>query len=330
MTELMSLPITAATLSAYGSWAELERELADVGCGGVEAIWGGEDVPGDFPTGMAVGYHLTFYPDWLDFYLEDRDALLEKFGDRETVQKFYGGWGRERLMELYRQDLRRAKALGAAYVVFHVSDVSIEEGYSYRWRHSHQQVIDASVEIANALLADEDGTFAFLVENQWWPGFTMTEPRLTERLLSGIHYQNVGIMLDTGHLMNANPDLRTQEEGVAYIRRMLDAHGSLCAAIRGLHFHQSLSGAYVKTHTGAVPGDLPRDYFQRYAQNYRHILRIDQHAPWGTAAASELVEELAPRWLTHELAAGSRQERREKILAQRQALGWCRGADNEG
>lgn len=322
MLELMSLPITAYTLREYGDWGTLRRELVDLGCSGVEAIWGGEDIPIDFPEEMAVGYHLTFYPDWLDFYLEDQNALLEKFGTMEMVKKFYGGWGQECLLNLYREDLHRAKALGAQYVVFHVSDVSIDEGYTYRWLHSHEQVIDASTEIANILLAEEKGNFAFLVENQWWPGFTMTQPRLTERLLSGINYQNVGIMLDTGHLMNANLDLRTQEEGVAYIHRMLDAHGSLCTAIQGIHFHQSLSGAYVKAHTGAVPEDLPQDYFQRYAQNYRHILRIDQHHPWGTPAASELVERLCPQWLTHELATEGRCDRRAKIIDQRKALGW--------
>ena len=51
-----------------------------------------------------------------------------------------GIWGLnpEILLKQYQQDLERAASLNAEYVVFHVSDVSIEEGYTYRWLHSNQ------------------------------------------------------------------------------------------------------------------------------------------------------------------------------------------------
>lgn len=116
-------------------------------------------------------------------------------------------------MRVYRDDLERARTVGVKYVVFHVSDVSIEEGYTYQWRHSSEEVIDAAVEIVNALLREED-EFDFLLENLWWPGLTMTEPELTQRLLEGVYYPKKGLMLDTGHLMNAKQSLTTQREGV--------------------------------------------------------------------------------------------------------------------
>ena len=94
----------------------------------------------------------------------------------------------ETLLSLYRADLQRAAALDAAYVVFHVTDVSIEENYTYRWLHTNEEIIDAAAELINLLLGDADWPFAFLVENQWWPGFTLTEPENTARLLEGIRY----------------------------------------------------------------------------------------------------------------------------------------------
>lgn len=87
--------------------------------------------------------------------------------------------------------------LGAHYVVFHVSDVSLEEGYTYRWLHTNQEVIDAAVEVVNLILGEERWPFEFLVENQWWPGFTFTEPEETARLLEGIRFAGKGILLDT-------------------------------------------------------------------------------------------------------------------------------------
>ena len=119
------------------------------------------------PAELILGYHLIFYPDWLDFYRDDRAALKQKFGSLEVTASFYGGLGPDTLLEQYRADLRRAVNLGARYVVFHVSDVSLEEGYTYRWLHTNQEVIDAAVEVVNLILGEERWPFEFLVENQW-------------------------------------------------------------------------------------------------------------------------------------------------------------------
>ena len=184
MDTLMSLPMTASVLTEYG---DLEEACRSCGCDGLEGVWGGEELPCTVPQALHVGYHLTFYPDWLDFWRGDRAALTEKFGSEEVWRSFYGGpEGRETLLRLYREDLDRAVTWGARYVVFHVSDVSVEEGFTYHWRHTHEEVIDAAAAVINLLLGDRAWPFDFLVENQWWPGFTFTEPELTRRLLDGI------------------------------------------------------------------------------------------------------------------------------------------------
>lgn len=76
--------------------------------------------------------------------------------------------------------------------------------------------------------------------------------------------------------MNTNTRLRTQAEGAAYIQTMLERHGSLARWVRGVHLHQSLSGAYVEAHTGAVPFGLPGDPAERFGVSYRHILQISR------------------------------------------------------
>ena len=238
----------------------------------------------------------------------------------ETAKRFYGGWGRDTLLELYRADLDRAVQLGAEYVVFHVSDVSIEEGYTYRWLHTNEEVIDSAAEAVNALLDGQDWHFDFLMENQWWPGFTFLEPKETARLLERVHYHRRGILLDTGHLMNTNTKLRTQAEGAAYIRAMTEQHGSLAREIRGIHLHQSLSGAYVRNHTGSLPGNLPEDYMARYSVNYGHIQRIDQHLPWSDPAIIPVLAQINPKYVTHELSCGNRQQRWDAVCQQRELL----------
>lgn len=302
MIQSINFPLCAGTLAQYGGWQRLRQSLDALGVDGVEGIWGGEAFPPDLPDGLVNGYHLTFFPDWLDFYRWNTAELCRKFGSLETVRAFYGG-ERECLLELYKADLQRAVELGARYVVFHVSDVSIEEGYTYRWLHSDEAVMEASLELINAMLEGVKPTFDFLVENQWWPGFTFTEPEKTARLLDAIRYPRKGIMLDTGHLMNSFQDLRTEAEGAERIMAMLDRHGDLGRYIRGVHLHQSLSGEYVQTHTGAIPEGLPEDYMELFSANYAHVEAIDQHQPWTDPAIGDVLRQIAPRYLTHELSA---------------------------
>ena len=207
-------------------------------------------------------------------------------------------------------------------MVFHVSDVSIEEGYTYQWEHKSKEIIDAAAEALNLLLGERNFDFALLLENQWWPGFTFTEPALTARLLDAVAYPNKGIMLDIGHLMNTNLSISTQAEGADYLHEVLDVHGPLRTYIRGIHLHQSVSGAYVKANTGKLPGDLPADYLERFAYSYRHILRIDTHRPWTHPSIRSVVERIRPEYLVHELSAAGRKERDQAISLQRRALGW--------
>ncbi len=79
-----------------------------------------------------------------------------------------------------------------------------------------------------------------------------------------------------------------------------------------MHLHKSLSGDYVRRHTGRVP-PLPEDYFQRYGVNYTHILRIDRHEPWTDPAVCGVIRRVGPEFLTNELAAKNRADR-ERVL----------------
>ena len=320
MMNLISFPIYADNLVQYRDMEDLWQELRELHCDGMEGLWGEEEFPDSFPSEAVIGYHLMFYPDWLDFYRGDRQALERKFGGMDAVRQFYGGDSRDDMLAQYRADFLRAEQLGAKYVVFHVSDVSIEEGYTYRWLHSSREVIDASAEVLNTLLSEKTWPFEVLVENLWWPGFTFTEPDETARLLDAIRFQRKGIMLDIGHLMNTNRELRTQSEGAAYIHRLLDEHKELARQIRGIHLHHSLSGEYVGAHTGVLPEDLPQDYTQRFVYSYGHVLQIDQHRPWTDPCVYELVDRIAPEYLVHELPSFSRTERRNAVETQMNTL----------
>lgn len=320
MLQSLSLPLSEDLCSELGGWNGLLHDLNSAGLDGVEGIWSGTDELTALPEKMLVGYHLTFFPDWLDMYRRNDAALKAKFGSIEAAERFYGGLGKEHLISIYRQDLSRAKALKAKYVVFHVSDVSLEEGYTYRWLHSDEEVIDCAAECVNELLDGEDRSFDFLLENQWWPGFTFTNPKLTRRMLSAVEWPRRGIMLDTGHLMNTNLSLKTELDGVDYILHMLNEHGKLCRFIKGLHLHQSLSGGYASAKLGSLPDSWPDDYTERFCASYEHILRLDRHEPWTESRAFEIIRRIEPMYLTHELSGTNLSARLAAAKKQMQAL----------
>lgn len=96
MYQMMSLPLYSGTFQEYDSWRDLGQELERLGCDGIEGVWGGEDLPKDLPAELILGYHLIFYPDWLDFYRDDRAALKQKFGSLEVTATSMAGWGQIR------------------------------------------------------------------------------------------------------------------------------------------------------------------------------------------------------------------------------------------
>ena len=320
MLELLSFPVFQGCLAPWGGAAGLARACANLGCAGIEPVWGDDSPAGLLPRGLAVGYHLTFWPDWLDFWQGDEAALARRFGSLDAARAFYGGRGPEALIAAWQADLRRALDLGARYAVFHVADATIEEMFLYSFRRRDEEVADAAADALNAVLAGVTRPFTLLLENQWWPGLTLRRPEIAARLLERVRWPDVGFMLDTGHLLCTNPDLRTEAEGAAFLLRVLDGLGPLAARVRGLHLHCSLSGAYVRAHTGMLPPDLPDDYLGRYARNYAHVLQIDRHQPWTDGAVSAVVARVAPDWLVHELPGPDPAARMAAVRTQRAAL----------
>lgn len=304
MITSINSPVDAFYRDLAGGWDALANKVRELGCDGIEGIWSGSEIPEDFPEELMTGYHLTYFPEWFDFYRGNKDKVRAHFPDDASLTLAFGGTDPACILKRYREDLARALKTRPAYLVFHVSDVSDEECFTYRWLHTDVEVIDASVEIINELLKDVPPAFDFLVENQWWPGFRFTDPAMTERLLKGIRYERTGILLDTGHLMNNNRKIRNQKDGIRYILEMLDLHGFLAQSVKGIHFHQSLSGAYTCTHIGKLPEDCPKDYLGQFEKTYGHILQIDLHRPWTEPSCVKILDRVRPDYLTHEMAGG--------------------------
>lgn len=268
------------------------------------------------------GVHLKFWPSWLDFWRGDRAELLRQLGTKENIIATYGGLEREDWLNLYRTNIREAKEVGAKYIVFHVCHNRQAEVFDWQFSASDQEVIEGAIEVVNELVDEIPPDMTLLFENLWWPGLTLLDKNMLSLLLKNVRHPNVGIMLDTGHLMNTNQELLSQEEGIDYIIEVLTKLGDFRQYIRGVHLHYSLSGAYVKqakTKERSEPS---------LSELFSHVLKIDQHLPFTVKQAKKIIELVQPDWLVHEFVQLSLEDWEEKIAIQQQAIG-LRRAKNE-
>ncbi|MEG0379157.1 MAG: TIM barrel protein [Eubacterium sp.] len=271
----------------------------------LQVLWN-HPLPYKIITEDVVGVHLRMFPSWLDFWFQDKPALMREFGAPENWEMYYEGADPSCILRRLKAELKIAESLGAAYVVFHVSDCRFSEVYSGKHHYKDEEVIDASCGLINQIFDDEDYSFQLLVENLWWPGFTFTNPELTKRLMDGIHTDKKGIMLDTGHLLHTNLALRTEKEGLNYINQMLDDHGDLCRYIYGIHLNQSLTGEYVET-VRCNPPILKDDFWERFWQCSEHIFNIDAHLPFTYSGVNDLIHRVSPTFLTLEIISSDRE-----------------------
>lgn len=260
------------------------------------------------------GAHLRFWPNWLDFWRNDQAELLRQFGSVENITACYGGLKREEWLELYRKNIQTAVAAGVRYLVFHVGHVRFNELFNWHFSATDREVVEATIEVVNELAVDIPEDRVLLFENLWWPGLTLQDVRLVALLLEKVKHNNSGVMLDTGHLMNTNQNLKTEAEGVRYIHKVLDGLGSWQEAIRGIHLHQSLSGEYVNQSKRQVREDYAM------ADVMTHVLKIDQHQPFTCPEARSIIDRIQPDFLVHEFMQLTLADWSRKVQLQQQAL----------
>lgn len=260
------------------------------------------------------GVHLRFWPTWLDFWRQNQEQLLVQFSNEEEIKACYGGVTRQEWLNVYRDNIRTAVQAGAKYVVFHVSQARMPEVFTWQFSATDQEVIEATIEVVNELVASIPDEMEILFENLWWPGLTLKNKELMALLIEKIKHPKVGIMLDTGHLMNTNPELRTQAEGVAYILEILENLGEYKSYIHGIHLHHSLSGEYIK----ASKEKIQRKYTMTEIMN--HVLKIDEHLPFSIPEVQQIIATVQPKYVVHEFMYTSIEDWSEKIYTQQQAL----------
>ena len=310
MKTVFNLTTDLYDLGRFKNQNELESLMA--GFDGIELMYVGDDTRGIIKKEYVTGFHMYAFPYWFDMWKGNEQALLDEFGTPEDCERYYGGTTRDALIGKMKAELEIALRYEAEYVVFHVADSSITESLTRHFRHTDEEIVEAACEFINNVFHDTL-PLKLLLENLWFPGLTFTRPEITRLLLDGIKHKNTGIMLDTGHLLHTNTNLRTQEEGIKYIHQMLDKHGELCGRINGVHLNQSLTGEFAVC-TMNNPPSLAETFSERVNQHYAYIFQLDRHQPFTCGGVAGLIKRISPDYLTFEFITNSLEEHR-KLLA---------------
>lgn len=265
------------------------------------------------------GYHLRFFPTWLDLYFYSKEELLLRLGEEKNIRSLCGGITKDEMLEYYKKELERAKELEVEYVVLHACNIDIFEGMTYNFRFSDMEILEKVVEFVNEIFDNEKYNFILLLENLWWPGLKLTSYLEVDYLIKNIKYKNTGFMLDTGHMLNTNLELKNSDEGVDYILGNLENLKEYKNYIYGVHLNLSLSGEYVKR---SIELNKERRLNLKEVLNeiYFHVEKIDYHFPFDNMRIKEVLKELPLKYLVYEFIARDEisieraVEKQEKIL----------------
>ncbi len=275
------------------------------------------------PKELIEGVHLSFYPMWLDFWQGDIEKVISILGSREALLDYYGGDNKEVMIASYKKQYERAKALGAKYMVFHVSHVLIEDSFTFTYDYSDAEVLEAAAELINRVFEEEEGPL-LLFENLWWPGLNYLNPQLTASFLEKIHYKNKGYLLDVSHLILTNPKIGTEEEAYRYIKKVVEALGATKKDIKAIHLNKTLPKHYM----GRDHSYILKKY-QEAKWGYdkdkilkSHIKQMDGHQPFVHPIAKKIVELIQPDFCIYETSPQDRYELAYFIKKQNEALGF--------
>lgn len=307
------------SISHYVMPGESEEETTELvhslGLDGIENLIYGTTPSATPFTKLTVGAHLKFWPSWMDFYLGDKERYQKQFPDTNSLVSFYGADTPEGWIEEIKKNIRAALAEEPSYLVWHVADCLIEETWTRKFHYTSREVLACSAEIYKEAGKEIPENVEVLFENIFWPGLCTLTPEEVDYFFSRLPGKNVGILLDTGHFMNTNPDLQTEADGADYIAGMIRRLGEMKSLVRGMHLSCSLSGEYQKTYTPVPPANITGEVIMK------HITSIDRHRPFQTDAAARIVETVEPEFLTHELFGPQAEIPVEEVKMQKQAAG---------
>lgn len=259
-----------------------------------------------------IGVHLEYWSYWIDFWWNNQQRLDYIFESNEEKKHYYKAQNIYEWIEYIKKNITLVLNLKPQYLVWHVSEANVQEIFTYNFYYNDRQVLLATSEVFNEVAKIIPDNVLILFENLWWPGLRLNSMENVVYFFEKLKHNNVGIMLDTGHLMNTNINLTSELEASIFIKDIVNNLGSFASLIKGVHLNCSLSGQYQKKF---IEQQFKFCEFDKH-RLWEHITKIDKHEIFQTKAPSFLIDYIQPQYVVHELAYDNLILLRNKIMAQ--------------
>lgn len=261
---------------------------------------------------LTIGVHLEYWSYWIDFWWNNQQRLDYIFESNEEKKHYYKAQNIYEWIEYIKKNITLALNLKPQYLVWHVSEANVQEIFTYNFYYNDRQVLLATSEVFNEVAKIIPDNVLILFENLWWTGLRLNSMENVVYFFEKLKHNNVGIMLDTGHLMNTNINLTSELEASIFIKDIVNNLGSFASLIKGVHLNCSLSGQYQKKF---IEQQFKFCEFDKH-RLWEHIIKIDKHEIFQTKAPSFLIDYIQPQYVVHELAYDNLILLRNKIMAQ--------------
>lgn len=219
---------------------------------------------------QTVGVHLRYWPYWIDFWLNKYDRTNKYFTNiKSQIEYFAGAKNTDEWLSAIKSNIHMALQEQPEYLVWHVAEANCEEIFTFNFNYNDKDVLKAASDVFNAVADEIPDNVTVLFENLWWPGLRLINPDDVSYFFNRIKHRNVGIMLDTGHLMNTNNSLSEEAAAVDYVCSVVKNLGTQSELIKGVHLSCSLSGQYQRSFPKSIP------YSCDNRKIWQHITSID-------------------------------------------------------
>jgi len=319
MEHLFSMSAYQFDVDEYGGVSRAIEKIKDAGADGIELLTGYFD-PDPMFKGIAKGIHLPYATDWYSAW----DGMrYDHPADDESIRYRSYGTNRKEIIETLTSAVNYASSLSPAYGVVHASNVRMDEIMHFRYRDSDEDIINALTKLLNGVSASfpsGEPPFRIVLENLWWPGLTMIDDTGFTVLEEGLNFDNWGLCVDVGHLMNRLGNCREEKEGIENVLKIVKEYPKeMIDRIDVVHLHMSLSADYINKCMEDT-AELKVDDADIMPKAYGHICKVDQHRPFTDASCAKILNILKPNYVTHEISAPTPSERISGFKGQRSLL----------
>ena len=281
--------------------------LKDIGCDGVELFTLFEKVPQEYRR-ISPSVHLPYASDWYRGWMGNVNS--DEFND-DNVKFIMFGRDRDEIIKNIRAAIEFASEIEPAYGVFHAGNANLDELMLRKQTDNTEDILKAFCEMMNQVVSgfkNNEPPFKLAFENLWWPGLKLLDPWEYKILDSHLEFDNWGLCLDTGHMMNTLPDAYDEQICIDRLLGIFDRYpDEMKERIGTVHLHLSTSAEYRNTFEERIrpPGETAMDTI---AKVYPNISKIDQHRPFSDGRCKLLVDALSPDFVTHEMMRQTTEE----------------------